>query len=85
MLATISKWGNGHGIRLSRKLMEEANLSSSDKLEVIVKADKSIILRHVPKRKATRFMELFGNYKGDWKCCEAETGPAVGNEATLGE
>lgn len=48
-------------------------------------ADKSIVLRQVPKTKATRFMELFGNYKEDWKCCEAETGPAVGNEATLGE
>ena len=53
---------------------------SFDKLEVIVTADKSIILRHVPKTKAARFMELFGDYKGDWNCCVAETGPAVGNE-----
>lgn len=81
MSATISKWENGHGIRLSRKLMEEANLSSSDKLEAIVKADKSIILRHGQKTTAAYFMELFGDYKGDWKCCEAETGSAVGNEA----
>lgn len=80
MSATISKWGNGHGIHLSRKLMEEANISSSDKLEVIVKADKSIILRHVPKTKAARFMELFGDYEGDWKCCEAKTEAPVGNE-----
>ena len=36
MLATISKWGNGHGIRLSRKLMAEAHLSAADQLYRII-------------------------------------------------
>ena len=80
MLATISKWGNGHGIRLSRKLMAEAHLSAADQLDVVVNADKSILLRRVPKTKADRFLELFGSYQGDWKCSEAETGKDVGNE-----
>lgn len=80
MLTTISKWGNGHGVRLSRSIMKEAGLSSLDKVDIVVNSDKSIILRHVPKTKATRFMDLFGNYKGNWKCSEAETGKEVGNE-----
>ena len=80
MLATISKWGNGHGIRLSRRLMAEAHLSAADQLDVVVNADKSILLRRVPKTKADRFLELFGSYQGDLKCSEAETGKDVGNE-----
>ena len=80
MLATISKCGNGHGIRLSRRLMAEAHLSAADQLDVVVNADKSILLRRVPKTKADRFLELFGSYQGDWKCSEAETGKDVGNE-----
>lgn len=80
MLATISKWGNGHGIRFSKNFMKEANLSPADKLEAIVTADKSIVMHRIAKTKAELFMERFGDYTGDWKCGETETGAAVGNE-----
>ena len=29
MLATISKWGNGHGIRFSKDFIKEANIKAS--------------------------------------------------------
>ena len=80
MVATISRWGNGHGVRLSRSVMEAAGLSVSDKLDVIVQKDHSILLRRLPKTKAERFMELFGDYKGDWRCQESDTGEDVGKE-----
>ena len=80
MLATISRWGNGHGIRLSRNVMEEAGLSVSDQLDIVVQKDHSILLRRHPKTKAERFMELFGDYEGNWNCQEAGTGDDVGKE-----
>ena len=30
--------------------------------------------------KADRLMELFGDYQGEWKCNEIDTGCAVGKE-----
>ena len=50
------------------------------KRDVIVQKDHAILLRRLPKTKAERFMELFGDYKGDWRCQESDTGEDVGKE-----
>ena len=43
-------------------------------------SENCIVLQKVPKTKAERFMELFGNYKGDWSCKEIDTGNELGKE-----
>lgn len=32
------------------------------------------------KAKSERFMALFGDYKGDWKCTEADTDDSIDKE-----
>ena len=36
LLSTISKWGNGQGIRLPKTLLELLKWENNDKLEIIV-------------------------------------------------
>ena len=71
MVTAVSRWGNGHAVRLSKNVMSQAHIEASE---------NCIVLRKVPKTKAERFMELFGNYKGDWSCKEIDTGNELGKE-----
>lgn len=79
MITNISKWGNSHAIRLSKELMDQAKLLPTDKLVIVVDGEK-IILKKLKQTKAEAFDELFKDYKGDWKCTEIPTSPAVGRE-----
>ena len=35
MYATIQKWGNSHGLRIPRKLLESAQLKENDQVDLI--------------------------------------------------
>ena len=47
---TISTWGNSHGIRLSRELMQSLGISPGTPLQATVVAKGCLELRAVPKR-----------------------------------
>ena len=80
MLTNIAKWGNSHAIRLSKELMEQAQLHPNDKIMITVNGSE-LILKKVAQTKAAAFDELFKEYKGDWRCAELDTGAAIGKEA----
>lgn len=79
MVTAVSRWGNGHAVRLSKTVMSQAHISLNDTLNIEA-SENCIVLRKVPKTKAERFMELFGDYKGDWSCEEIDTGDELGKE-----
>ena len=79
MVTAIAKWGNGHAIRLSKAVMAQAGISPDDKLSINVEHE-CITLQKIPASKADQFMVLFGDYQGEWKCNEIDTGYAVGKE-----
>lgn len=79
MITAISKWGNGHAIRLSKSIMSQANLSPDDRLSVTVEKE-CITLRKLPVTKAERFASLFSDYHGDWQCSEIDTACDMGKE-----
>jgi len=79
MITTVARWGNSHAIRISKSILKQANLSLHDTLSIDVNND-TITLKKVPNSKAARFMELFGDYEGDWRCTEVDTGEPVGKE-----
>ena len=79
MIAAISKWGNSHAVRLPKNIMQAANLSSSDKLDITVDENKIITLRPV-KSKAEQFMEMYGDYKGNWRVAEEFDATDIGGE-----
>lgn len=81
MVTAVSRWGNGHAVRLSKTVMSQAHISLNDTLNIEA-SENCIVLRKVPKTKAECFMELFGDYKGDWSCEEIDTGNELGKEIT---
>ena len=47
---TISTWGNSHGIRLSRELMQKLGITPGTPLQATVVAKGRLELRAVPQR-----------------------------------
>lgn len=62
---TLTKWGNGQGVRLTKTVMEQSGLHLNEKLEVVVH-EGSITL--TPLRQAVitipDFDALFADYDG---------------------
>lgn len=80
MVTTIASWGNSHAVRLSRAIMEQAHLQPHDRISISVAPDQSITIHKVSMSKAEKFLELFGDFSGDWSCTEADTGSDLGKE-----
>ena len=75
----IENFGKGHVSRLSRAIMVQAGSSLDDKVSMNVEPECST-LQKIHAFKADRFMELFGDYQGEWKGNEIDTDCAVGKE-----
>ena len=54
MITNIAKWGNGHAVRLSKEIMNQAKLISSDKVTVTVNGEE-IILKKVKQKDYRKF------------------------------
>lgn len=50
MVAQVKKWGNSHGIRLSKELLSLADIKTDDILEVEI-IDGTIVLRKEQRHK----------------------------------
>ena len=79
MEIAIENFGKGHVSRLSKLIMSQAGISSDDKAAINWEHE-CITLAKGSDTKADRLMELFGDYQGEWKCNEIDTGCAVGKE-----
>ena len=75
----VENFGKGHAIRLSRAIMVQAGSSLDDKVSMNVEPECST-LQKIYAFKADRFMDLFGDYQGEWKGNEIDTDCAVGKE-----
>ena len=51
MVTAVSRWGNGHAVRLSKNVMSQAHISPNDTLNIEA-SENCIVLRKVPKTKA---------------------------------
>ncbi len=77
MYTTIQRWGNSQGIRLPKAILEMANLSESDTVELKV-VDGKIIIE--PAKEHRTLKERIAEYKGDYQPHEWDTGTSVGKE-----
>jgi antitoxin MazE len=78
MYTTIQKWGNSHGIRIPKQLMEALELHECDKVEIDRQQDV-ITIRKAGMRHRT-LEERMAGFKGSYKFSECDTGMPVGNE-----
>lgn len=75
----IENFGKGHVSRLSKAIMFQAGISFDDKAAINWEHE-CMTLQKIYDSKADRFMELFGDYQGEWKGNEIDTDCAVGKE-----
>ena len=78
MYTTIQKWGNSHGVRIPKQLLEALELHESDKVEIERQQDV-IIIRKAGMRHRT-LEERMAGFKGFYEFSECDTGAPIGNE-----
>lgn len=74
---TIRPWGNSQGVRLTKSMLEKANMALSDVLEAEI-SENVIILRKVPKHRS--FKERLAEHDGKITICDFDWGEPVGKE-----
>ena len=75
----IETFGKCNASCLSKAVMFQAGSSPEDKVSMNVEPECST-LQKIHAFKADRFMDLFGDYQGEWKGNEIDTDCAVGKE-----
>lgn len=78
MIATMKKWGNSQGLRFSRELLNQLDISVDDEVNIEVIDHKIIITKAYPSK--VDIDELFKDYKGMKQVEEFDWGPSVGEE-----
>ena len=67
MITKIKKWGNSHGVTLSKDIINSCNLSPNDKIRITAHDHKIVIEKEIED---ITFDTLFK----DWKNCEYKGG-----------
>ena len=79
MTTTIQKWGNSHGIRLPKHLLEVLQCSDNDEITISAVENRLIIEKASPKSRPS-IAELFADYDGEYEAEEIDWGEPVGGE-----
>lgn len=80
MQTRIVKWGNSQGIRLPKMLLDSANLSDDDIIELTVVDDSIIVKKAETKKRHKTIKERFKDFEGEYVFEEWDTGAPVGEE-----
>ena len=77
MTTAIQKWGNSHGVRISKKVLESVQWKDNE--QVILKAlDGKIIIEKANRRK--NIQELFNEYNEEYTPVNIDWGEPEGEE-----
>ena len=80
MVVKIQKWGNSQGLRLNKKLLEDAKLSVGDEVDITVKDGVMIIKPANRIRGRYRLEELVARIPKDHETGEVDWGKPAGRE-----
>ena len=80
MLAKIQKWGNSHGLRLTKSLLDDAQISAGDEVEISVKNGNIIVSPAKRIRGRHDLKDLVARIPEDYKPSEVDWGDPVGKE-----
>lgn len=80
IVSKVQKWGNSQGLRLSKQLLEQADISIGDDLEIVV-GERQILVKKAAKSKPKyNIRELVAQIPKGYKTEEVSFGPPVGKE-----
>ena len=81
MVTKIQKWGNSQGIRLAKRVLEDARISVGDNVDVTTR-DGVIILAPVKRvRGKQSLQDLVSRIPKNYEVTELDWGEPVGREA----
>lgn len=78
MVSRIQKWGNSQGLRLPKHILEDADISVGDDVEVIPQ-DGQIVIKKVSRPKFD-LAEMVSRMPRNYKVREESFGKPVGKE-----
>jgi antitoxin MazE len=78
MQAVIQRIGNSRGIRIPKKMLEDASLKENDTVELFKVRQGIIVKKSVPVYQSLD--EVFEGYSGSLKCEEWDFGKDMGRE-----
>ena len=80
MITRVQKWGNSQGVRLSKDLLADADITVGDEVDVAAREGRLVVtpLRRV--RGGHDLRELVGRIPKDYRPEEFDWGPPVGRE-----
>ena len=78
MRSRVQKWGNSQGLRLSKQVLELADIAVGDEVEIIVGEGQIL----VKKRRKTKYdlADLVARIPKGYRAKEVGFGPPVGEE-----
>ena len=77
MVTKVQKWGNSQGLRLSKHVLELAEIAVGDDVQIIV-GECQITIRKAPPK--YDLAELVARIPKRYKAREVDFGPPVGRE-----
>ena len=80
LTTSISKWGNGQGIRIPKNILEFLKWNENEKVEIITENDSIKIKKIVIPEKRKNIKELFENFEGTYKKENIDWGEPIGKE-----
>lgn len=80
MLAKVQKWGNSQGLRLTKALLADAQISVGDEVDIAVKDGALIVTPAKRKRGQHNLEDLVARIPEDYQANEVDWGEPVGNE-----
>ncbi len=80
MLAKIQRWGNSQGLRITKALLADAQISVGDDVNIAVKNGALIVTPTQRTRKKYNLKDLVAKIPDGYKAKETDWGNAVGKE-----
>lgn len=80
MVAKVQRWGNSQGLRLSKHVLDLADIAVGDDVEIVV-SDQQILVKKVTPAGKYDLADLVARIPKGYKAEEVDFGPPVGREA----
>ena len=81
MLTKVQKWGNSQGLRLAKRVLEDAKISVGDPVDVTVRKGAIVVAPVRKVRGKYSLRELVARIPKDYRAREVDWGKPMGREA----
>lgn len=80
MITKVQKWGNSQGLRLSRQVLEDAEIAVGDEVQVAVHEGVIVVSPVKRPRGKHNLQEIVSRIPKDYEAQELDWGPPTGKE-----